>query len=204
VRRLIPRHKAVGSKFFNSYAESVQLYWDAPGPNQAEPTRNRHPKGSFLQKTLHPGTNLDMKSYVGHCFHAEVAGETVWSVKMNAKQRQAYNINRSQKAVCTQDLLKAFSFKNKVESAPVAIPFSSNGTVLSASSFGMASPADINTGPNPVLTASNSDSMKVDLAKQNELQRTKENEIVDLKTAVGFLCCTILNPLLYQCFIHSV
>jgi hypothetical protein len=46
--------------------------------------------------------------------------------------------------------------------------------------------------------------MKVDLAKQNELQRTKENEIVDLKIAVGFLCCTILNPLLYQCFIHSV
>ena len=38
---------------------------------------------------------------------------------------------------------------------------------------------------------SNSDSMKVDLAKQNELQRTKENEIADLKTAVGFPCCTI-------------
>ena len=38
---------------------------------------------------------------------------------------------------------------------------------------------------------SNSDSMKVDLAKQNELQQTKEKEIADLQTAVGSPCCTI-------------
>ena len=131
VRRVIPQ--AVGARFFNRYAESVQLYWDAPGPN---------PKGSFLQGTLHPGANLGMKSYVGHCFHAEVAGETVWSVKVNAKQRQFYNIDRSQKAVCTQDLLEAFSFKDKAEAAPVANPFSSSG----ASPFGMAPAA---TGATP-------------------------------------------------------
>lgn len=47
-----------------------------------------------------------MKSYVGHAFHAEVAGENVWSVKINAKPRQFYNIDRSQQAICTQDLLE--------------------------------------------------------------------------------------------------
>lgn len=66
--RKIPQ--AIGARFYNDYGEELQLYWDAPGPN---------PRGSFLQGTLLPGGTLGMKSYVGHAFHAELAGERVWS-----------------------------------------------------------------------------------------------------------------------------
>lgn len=68
VARKIPQ--AIGARFYNDYGEELQLYWDAPGPN---------PRGSFLQGTLLPGGTLGMKSYVGHAFHAELAGERVWS-----------------------------------------------------------------------------------------------------------------------------
>jgi hypothetical protein len=55
---------AIGARFYNDYGDTLQLYWDAPGPN---------PRGSFLQGTLLPGGTLGMKSYVGHAFHAELA-----------------------------------------------------------------------------------------------------------------------------------
>ena len=47
-----------------------------------------------------------MKTYVGHSFHAEVAGENVWSCTINTKPRQLYNIDRSQQAECHLDLLE--------------------------------------------------------------------------------------------------
>ena len=69
----------VGARFYNDYGETLQLFWDAPGPN---------PRGSFLQGSIIPGATLRMKSYVGHAFHAELAGERVWSQKLNDKTRQ--------------------------------------------------------------------------------------------------------------------
>eukprot|EP01045_Picozoa_sp_COSAG04_P018489 COSAG04_NODE_1713_length_5822_cov_50.309977_5_plen_207_part_00 len=112
----------VGARFYNDYGETLQLFWDAPGPN---------PRGSFLQGSIIPGATLRMKSYVGHAFHAELAGERVWSQKLNDKTRQwcvcavrpdgapsmliarcacsRYTIDRSQKQETTQDLFAGWS-----------------------------------------------------------------------------------------------
>jgi hypothetical protein len=81
-----PIPQAIGARFFNDYGDTIQLYWDAPGPN---------PRGSFLQGTLLPGGTLGMKSYVGHAFHAELAGERVWACVLNSKPKQFYNVDRA-------------------------------------------------------------------------------------------------------------
>lgn len=91
---------AIGARFYNDYGDTLQLYWDAPGPN---------PRGSFLQGTLLPGGTLGMKSYVGHAFHAELAGERVWGAVLNGKPKQFYNVDRSQVDTTTQDLFANFS-----------------------------------------------------------------------------------------------
>ena len=98
VARKIPQ--AVGARFYNDYGETLQLFWDAPGPN---------PRGAFLQGSILPGATLRMKSYVGHAFHAELAGEMVWGQKLNDKTRQWYTIDRSQKQETTQDLFAGWS-----------------------------------------------------------------------------------------------
>ncbi len=96
----MPTLAQVGARFYNDYGETLQLFWDAPGPN---------PRGAFLQGSILPGATLRMKSYVGHAFHAELAGEMVWGQKLNDKARQWYTIDRSQKQETTQDLFAGWS-----------------------------------------------------------------------------------------------
>ena len=109
----VPTHDQVGARFYNDYGETLQLFWDAPGPN---------PRGAFLQGSILPGATLRMKSYVGHAFHAELAGEMVWGQKLNDKARQWYTIDRSQKQETTQDLFAGWSLSGESGGGAAAPP----------------------------------------------------------------------------------
>ena len=117
----------VGARFYNDYGETLQLFWDAPGPN---------PRGAFLQGSILPGATLRMKSYVGHAFHAELAGEMVWGQKLNDKARQWYTIDRSQKQETTQDLFAGWSLTDQPAAAAAAPPIGIGGIGPAADTTG--------------------------------------------------------------------